>query len=73
MKNWLDLRGLDLYGMRGDEKLHTSSHANGAEIVDMLKVISPGIVIPVHTEKPDFLKQHFDNVTKPKYCITIPL
>ena len=73
IKNWLDLVGLDLNEMRGDEKLHASGHANGREIVGMIKEISPGIVIPIHTEKPDFLKTQFDNVSVPKYKMVIML
>jgi ribonuclease J len=73
VKNWLDLVGLDLYGMEADEKLHASGHANGAQIVEMLKVISPKMIIPIHTENPEFLKRHFNNVSTPEYKTTISL
>ena len=66
VKNWLDLVGLDLYGITGDEKLHASGHANGVQIVDMINEISPKIVIPIHTEKPDYLYKYFNNITQPK-------
>jgi ribonuclease J len=65
VKNWLDLVGLDLYGMRGDEKLHASGHANGREIIDMLEELSPKTIFPIHTSSPKFLKTHFDNVNIP--------
>jgi ribonuclease J len=73
VKNWLDLVDLDLYGMSGDEKLHASGHANGAQIVDMLTTISPGTIFPIHTDSPRHLEQHFDNVTQPKYGVKIKL
>jgi ribonuclease J len=71
--NWLDLLKLELYGMKGDEKLHASGHANGSQIIDMINEISPEMVIPIHTENPEFLKQHFNNITQPKYGSTISL
>jgi len=63
--NWLDLLGLELYGMRGDEKLHASGHADGSQIAEMLREINSTMVIPVHTEKPDYLKASFSNIWSP--------
>jgi ribonuclease J len=66
VRNWLDLLKLDLYGMESEDKLHASGHATGKEVRDIIKQIDPKMVIPVHTEKPDHLKQFFENVTVPK-------
>ena len=71
--NWLDLLKLELHGMGSEDKLHASGHASGREVRETLMQINPKMIIPVHTEKPDHLKQHFENITLPKYGSTITL
>ena len=33
---------------------HASGHASGEEIIRMVEEIQPEVVIPVHTERPEF-------------------
>ena len=73
VQNWLDLLGLDLYGMKEDEKLHASGHANGKEIIDMLNNIKPKTIYPIHTEHPEHLKNTFDQLKNVKPGITYSL
>ncbi|MHA1972499.1 MAG: MBL fold metallo-hydrolase RNA specificity domain-containing protein, partial [Candidatus Hodarchaeales archaeon] len=70
VRNWLDLFGLELYGMSNEDKLHASGHANGAQVIDTLRKLDAKTVIPIHTEKPDYLKSEFGNVWIPKYGTT---
>lgn len=46
-QNWLDRFGIVKY------TTHASGHASGKEIIEMISIIKPENVIPVHTEKPD--------------------
>jgi len=73
VKNWLDLLNLELYGMNKEDKLHASGHANGVEISDMLEKINPIMIIPIHTEKPEYLKERFSGVKLPEENIKIVL
>ena len=73
VRNWLDLLKLELHGMDSMDKLHASGHASGKEVRETLESISPKLIIPVHTEKPDHLKQFFGNVKKPIIGETIEL
>ena len=73
VKNWLDLLKLDLYGMESEEKLHASGHASGREIKETLQKLKPKMIIPIHTENPDHLMQHFTNISLPKYGKTLEL
>nr|WP_321497726.1 MBL fold metallo-hydrolase [uncultured Methanolobus sp.] len=43
------------FGIR-HEKTHASGHANGKELREMIREISPEILIPIHTEHPDIYK-----------------
>ena len=71
--NWLNLLKLELHGMGSEDKLHASGHASGREVKETLEQINPKMIIPIHTEKPDHLKQYFDNITQPIYGSTITL
>lgn len=73
VKNWLDLFRLELHGMSNEDRLHASGHADGVQVVETLKKLNPKTVIPIHTENPDFLKNHFDNVEKVGYNTTLSL
>jgi mRNA degradation ribonuclease J1/J2 len=53
--------------MSNEDRLHASGHADGVQVVETLKKLNPKTVIPVHTENPAFLKNHFDNVEKVGY------
>jgi ribonuclease J len=73
VRNWLNLLKLDLHGMGSEDKLHASGHASGREVKETLEKINPKMIIPVHTEKPDHLKQFFGNINPPEYGKPIPL
>lgn len=49
VKNWLDLFNIR-YINRG---FHASGHANGKEILDMIREINPEKLYPIHTEHPE--------------------
>ena len=49
-KNWLDHFGIKEYST------HASGHASGDEIKEMIKEINPTILIPIHTEHPEFFR-----------------
>ncbi|MFH1486337.1 MAG: MBL fold metallo-hydrolase RNA specificity domain-containing protein [Chloroflexota bacterium] len=40
--------------------LHASGHASGPELVDLVRRISPEILIPVHTEKPELFTSNLE-------------
>ena len=46
--NWLAHFNIKKYST------HASGHASGDEIREMIKQINPDILIPIHTEKPNF-------------------
>ncbi|MBT6604712.1 hypothetical protein HOB36_06460 [Candidatus Bathyarchaeota archaeon] len=73
VQNWLNLLKLDLHGMESTDKLHASGHASGLEVKETMEKINPKMIIPIHTDKPDHLKQYFDTITLPKYGSTISL
>jgi mRNA degradation ribonuclease J1/J2 len=39
--------------------LHSSGHISGPELFDLIETINPGVVIPIHTEKPHAFLKHF--------------
>lgn len=47
VKNWINHFKLNLI----TEGMHGSGHANGSEIMNMVKEIEPEILYPIHTEK----------------------
>jgi ribonuclease J len=69
LHNWLkhfELTGFGLPVERGDgweipdeEKgLHASGHACGPDLLSIIKGINPEMLIPVHSEHPDFYLEH---------------
>jgi mRNA degradation ribonuclease J1/J2 len=48
-------------------------HASGREVRETMEKINPKMIILIHTDKPEHLKQHFDNVTHQKLGVTITL
>lgn len=49
-QNWLKHFGIQ------QETTHASGHASGEEIREMIRMIDPEILIPIHTEKPELFK-----------------
>ncbi len=41
---------------------HASGHASGEELLRMVEEIQPEVVIPVHTERPEFFADRLDGV-----------
>jgi mRNA degradation ribonuclease J1/J2 len=61
------LAWLELFKMSDQFQAHCSGHASPDAIKEMIDVISPKIVIPVHTEHPClFRKMKFRDLTKVK-------
>ncbi len=40
------------------ERLHASGHASGPELIEMIRKVSPKVLIPVHTERPEYFWQN---------------
>ena len=73
LHNWLRLfnfnvRGFDIVEKQGkpvptfERGYHASGHASGEEIIRMVEEIQPELVIPVHTEKPEFFEERVSGV-----------
>ena len=50
--NWLKL-----FGLYPERKIHSSGHACGPAIFDMIKKINPKVLFPIHTLKPEAFKE----------------
>jgi ribonuclease J len=71
--NWLNEFGFRVYGFEmvlDEGKLkpqfirgyHASGHASKSDLRWMIEKIDPDVVIPVHTENPDWFVENFENV-----------
>jgi ribonuclease J len=82
LHNWLDHFGIDRLGLPRKEEigwevpqdergLHASGHASEAELIELIKDLSPKMLIPIHTQKPDYfielLRDTDIKVHLPKY------
>ncbi|MEM0443701.1 MAG: MBL fold metallo-hydrolase [Candidatus Caldarchaeum sp.] len=47
IKNWVELLGLEMH------HIHSSGHASGPDILDLIMRVGPRKVVPVHTESPE--------------------
>jgi len=64
LHNWIrhfELRGVGLprenLGWRVPEEeqgLHASGHASGSELLDLVREINPQVLLPIHTEEPEY-------------------
>lgn len=55
LRNWVSKMGLTLHGdpeVPLAKLLHTSGHASGPDLLELVRIIHPRILIPIHTEKP---------------------
>jgi ribonuclease J len=60
LRNWVRWLGLDLVGDPDDKSspcLHASGHASGDELADFVRTVHPEILIPIHTEDPEWWKE----------------
>ncbi|MGQ9512739.1 exonuclease [Thermodesulfitimonas sp.] len=59
--NWINHFGFTLYGSLGRDRersgLHASGHIHGPGLEELIATVRPEIVIPVHTESPDFFRR----------------
>ena len=73
LNNWLKHFGFQVYGFeiineRGRVKpefskgFHASGHASKSDLRWAIETIDPEYIIPVHTEKPSWFKENFNNV-----------
>ncbi|MFX0021589.1 MAG: MBL fold metallo-hydrolase [Candidatus Hermodarchaeota archaeon] len=71
--NWLKHLKLDIFGFElteeGDrlkpkfmEGYHASGHASKSDLIKAIETIDPEIIIPVHTDNPEWFSKQFDNV-----------
>jgi ribonuclease J len=71
--NWLKFFNLEVRGFEIVEKngkpvpefqrgYHASGHASGEEIIRMVEEIEPKVVVPVHTERPEFFAERLEEV-----------
>ena len=57
LRNWVSWLGLDLIGDPDDPaspSLHASGHASGDELAEFARAVKPEILIPIHTEHPEW-------------------
>jgi ribonuclease J len=57
LRNWVRWLRLDLIGDPDDSSsvcLHASGHACGDELADFVRTVNPEILIPIHTEHPEW-------------------
>lgn len=60
LRNWVRWLGLDLIGDPDDKHspcLHASGHACGDELAEFARAVNPEILIPIHTEHPEWWKE----------------
>ncbi len=55
-------RWLRHFGLWPYEQVHCSGHAGGPELREVVETISPGALVPVHTEKPEAFKEFYGEV-----------
>ncbi|MBI2847442.1 MAG: exonuclease [Chloroflexi bacterium] len=59
LREWVNHFGMELRGDPDSEKgFHASGHARAPELLDIVKGISPRILIPIHTEKPEYFREN---------------
>lgn len=57
LRNWVRHMGFTLHGDPDDPDrvpLHASGHASGSELVDFVTTVRPDVLIPIHTEEPEW-------------------
>jgi len=77
MVNWLDFFKISYdyetkNGKKVFERRHISGHASQGELKELIDEIDPGIIIPIHTTRPELFKEMFPSkVLFPKYAKSI--
>jgi len=80
LRAWVRWMGLDLIGDPEDPAspcLHASGHAGGDELAEFVRSVKPEILIPIHTEHPEWwdetLRGNGIEVRKPEIGKSIPI
>ncbi|MFX0097913.1 MAG: MBL fold metallo-hydrolase, partial [Candidatus Hodarchaeota archaeon] len=60
LNNWVDFFGLEKH------HFHSSGHASGIDIQEIIQTINPKELTPIHTEQSEFFQKMHDNVKMPK-------
>lgn len=65
--NWLELFGINTYGLKRENGLasysrefHASGHLSMKELATLIDALSPEVIIPVHSEYPELFKELTD-------------
>ncbi|MDD5700485.1 MAG: MBL fold metallo-hydrolase RNA specificity domain-containing protein [Dehalococcoidales bacterium] len=80
LHNWLDHFGINKFGIpvevngkweipEEEKGLHASGHAYGPDLLNIVREIKPQILIPVHSEYPEY---YTENLGKDGVIITYP-
>ncbi|MBN2083620.1 MAG: hypothetical protein JW748_00245 [Anaerolineales bacterium] len=80
LRHWVRWLRLDLIGDPDDPAspcLHASGHACGDELVEFVRTVKPEILIPIHTEHPDWWEEKLKGggieIRKPEIGKGIPI
>ncbi len=59
-----NMHGIKIYKnkIKFEKGLHASGHASKEDLIRAIDLMDPDLIIPVHTEKPEWFKENFDNV-----------
>lgn len=73
LRNWLDRFGLIPVGLPDPETgrvsehergLHASGHIIGPHLLELIEIINPEIIVPIHTENPEFFMKYLGEQRK---------
>ena len=71
LKHWLDYFNMRLVGGDDSEEegcFHVSGHASGPDLMELVNIIRPKTLIPIHTEHPEIYEERVGDICK----ITMP-
>lgn len=71
--NWLTHFGINEGNGHEPGHIHASRHAYGTEIQQMVDKIEPGVLVPVHTEKPELFENASEEVVVPREGVEISI
>jgi mRNA degradation ribonuclease J1/J2 len=44
--------------LKGEDDFHSSGHASASDLLELIRIIDPKILIPIHTEFPQFFVEN---------------
>ena len=71
LDNWLRRFGIEAVGFKinsdsnkpdFDKGFHASGHASPEDLMKIIEIIDPEIIVPVHTEHPEWFSENYDNI-----------